>query len=231
VRSFILSIVILSLLSLSNINAQDKPFVLGEYTMVILKSNEQAAQSSDARIQTEHQAFVHNLAASGKALLVGHISGSDTLRGIVIFDEKSKEKVKQIIDEDPAVKSGRFKADIFTWATDKNAFSAKQAETPVIASTYYFGILRRGPKWTAESTPAIQQLQQAHMDNIGKMARSGKLVLAGPFGGAGDMAGIFVFKVDSLEDAKTLAATDPTVIAGRLVIEMYAMNVPKGMLP
>jgi hypothetical protein len=31
---------------------------------------------------------------------------------------------------------------------------------------YQFGVLRRGPKWTAESTPETERIQAGHMANI-----------------------------------------------------------------
>jgi uncharacterized protein YciI len=58
-----------------------------------------------------------------------------------------------------------------------------------------------------------------------------KLVVAGPFGDDGNLRGIFVFKVASLDEAKALAETDPAVIAGRLAIDMHPWLVPEGILP
>ncbi len=63
-------------------------------------------------------------------------------------------------------------------------------------------------------------LQQAHLANIQKMGESGKLLLAGPFTDNGDLRGLFVFRVSTLEEAKNLAETDPAVQAGRLRIEL-----------
>jgi uncharacterized protein YciI len=69
------------------------------------------------------------------------------------------------------------------------------------------------------------------MANMNKLADMKKLVVAGPFGDNGRLRGIFVFKVDSLEEAKQLAATDPAVQAGRLAIDMHKWLVPEGILP
>ncbi len=59
-----------------------------------------------------------------------------------------------------------------------------------------------------------------HMENIGKLAESGKLVLAGPFFDDNDIRGIYVFDVDTLEKAKALVETDPAVKAGVFEFEM-----------
>ncbi|MFN7928642.1 MAG: YciI family protein [Blastocatellia bacterium] len=85
---------------------------------------------------------------------------------------------------------------------------------------YQFGLLKRGPKWTAESTAETQKIQEGHMANINKMAKLGKLVAAGPMADNSDVAGIFIFKAASLDEARALASEDPAIKAGRLVLEL-----------
>ena len=58
-----------------------------------------------------------------------------------------------------------------------------------------------------------------------------KLVVAGPFGDNGNLRGIFVFRVASLDEAKQLSATDPAVQAGRFVVDVHPWMVPAGVLP
>ncbi len=68
------------------------------------------------------------------------------------------------------------------------------------------------------------------MANIKRLGESGKLVLAGPFVDGGERRGVFIFKVDTPEEAQALTDTDPAVIAGRLRIKLYRWSVPKGTL-
>lgn len=95
----------------------------------------------------------------------------------------------------------------------------------------YLVLLKKGPQWTAEVTPATQALQDAHMANIGAMWQARKLIIAGPVEDQADLRGIFVFQAASLEEAKTWAASDPAVKAGRLVPVVYPWWVEKGVLP
>ena len=53
---------------------------------------------------------------------------------------------------------------------------------------YVMAFLKKGPNRDLDSAEAAD-LQAAHMDNIGRMADEGKLVLAGPFGDDGDLRG------------------------------------------
>ncbi|MGH9768574.1 MAG: DinB family protein [Blastocatellia bacterium] len=94
---------------------------------------------------------------------------------------------------------------------------------------YQFGLLTRGPKWTAENTPEIQKIQEGHMANINKMAQAGKLFAAGPILGNGDLRGIFIFRAASIDEAKALAAEDPAIKAERLKLEILPWLGSKGI--
>jgi uncharacterized protein YciI len=59
------------------------------------------------------------------------------------------------------------------------------------------------------------------MKNIGRMADMGKLILAGPFMDNGEVRGIYVFNVATVEEARELTASDPAIQAGRLVMELH----------
>ncbi|MCB0503762.1 MAG: hypothetical protein KDD32_13855, partial [Bacteroidetes bacterium] len=63
-------------------------------------------------------------------------------------------------------------------------------------------------------------LQKAHLDNIGRLAEEGKLVVAGPFLDEGELRGIYIFNVETMEEAKALTESDPAIQAGSLVMEL-----------
>lgn len=97
---------------------------------------------------------------------------------------------------------------------------------------YQFGILRRGPKWeptTDANKEALTKLQAGHMANIQKMAAMGKLVAAGPMGDDGEIRGIFICQAGSIEAAQALATDDPMIQAGRLKLDWYVWQAPKGI--
>ena len=85
---------------------------------------------------------------------------------------------------------------------------------------YVMAFLKAGPNRDQDSTTAAE-LQKAHMDNIGRLADAGQLVLAGPFMDDGDLRGIYIFDVKTVEEAAALTATDPAIKAGRLVMELH----------
>ncbi len=91
--------------------------------------------------------------------------------------------------------------------------------------TYVMALLKAGPNRGQDAETAAR-LQRAHLDNIKRMAREGSLVLAGPFSDDGDIAGIYIFDVGSVEEARALTETDPAVKAGRLVMELHPWYGP-----
>lgn len=85
---------------------------------------------------------------------------------------------------------------------------------------YVMAFLKAGPNRDQDSATA-KALQKAHLQNIERMADAGMLVLVGPFLDDGEVRGIYVFNVETLEEAQKLTATDPAIKAGRLVMELH----------
>lgn len=84
---------------------------------------------------------------------------------------------------------------------------------------YVIAFLKRGPNRDRTKEEA-DALQTAHMANIGRLAEAGKLVLAGPFLEEGDLRGIYIFDVVTIEEAKALTASDPAIKAGSLIMDL-----------
>ncbi|MCC7465916.1 MAG: hypothetical protein IT261_06595 [Saprospiraceae bacterium] len=85
---------------------------------------------------------------------------------------------------------------------------------------YVMAFLKRGPNRNQDSI-TVAEIQKGHMDNINRMAESGKLVLAGPFMDDGEIRGIYLFNVPTIEEAQALTATDPAIKSGRLIMELH----------
>ena len=85
---------------------------------------------------------------------------------------------------------------------------------------YVMAFLKAGPNTDMDSATAAQ-LQRAHLDNIFRLADEGKLAVAGPFMDRGELRGVYVFNVSTIEEAQALTETDPAIKAGRLVMELH----------
>jgi uncharacterized protein YciI len=231
----ILTIVIVALsfvIAPMTAGAQEKnapQFKMVEFHMALLKRGPNfSAAGMPKELQSQHVAHVMSLLESGKAIIAGPLGDYGEIADIYVLRAKSAEEARAWADKDPAVKAGFFVAEMHPWWS---ADVMKKPRAPMKLTTAYLGLLTRGAMWTPEKTPATEELQKAHMANINRLAEMKKLVVAGPFGDDGNLRGIFIFKVASLDEAKALAETDPAVIAGRLAIEMHPWLVPEGILP
>ena len=89
--------------------------------------------------------------------------------------------------------------------------------------------LKRGPNRGQDSAQAAI-LQRAHLDNIKRLAQEGKLVVAGPFLDDGEVRGIYLFNVSTVEEAEALTRTDPAIQAGRIVMELHSWYGSAGLM-
>jgi len=233
-KPFILVICLMLVVISGPIAAQQKAepqFKLVEFQMALLKRGPHwmAAETPQSKeLHQQHVAYFSSLIETGRAVIGGPLIGDGEIRGIYVLRAKNTAEAQTWAESDPAVKAGHFLVEMHPWWSEE---VMKRAATPMKLTTAYLGFLSRGAKWTPEKTPQTEELQKAHMANMNKLAQMKKLVVAGPFGDNGQLRGIFVFKVDSLEEAKQLAATDPSVQAGRLAIDMHEWLVPEGILP
>ena len=84
---------------------------------------------------------------------------------------------------------------------------------------FHMALLKRGPNYNAAGMP--KDMQSAHIANVMSLLESGKAVIAGPLGDDSDIAGVFVFRAKSAEEARAWAEADPAVKAGFLKAEMH----------
>lgn len=226
--------IIILVLTSSMVVAQQKTepaHKLVEFHMALLKRGPKwtAEQNPETkRLQQQHEEYLSSMLESGKAVIAGPITDGGELDGVFVFRAKSAEEAKAWAEADPSVASGFRVAEMHPWWSED--IFGKPAK-PLKLTQTFLAFLTRGEKWTAERTPATEEIQKGHMANINKLAEMKKLVAAGPFGDNGRLRGIFVFRVASLQEAKALTATDPAVQAGRLAMDILPWMVPEGVLP
>ena len=214
--------------------AQSTEHKLVQFQMAVLSKGPSwdttKIEERNATLQ-KHVANAIGLLDSGKAVIAGPFNDQTDLAGIFIFRTASADEARAWIDTDPAVKAGLMVAEIHPWWSED--IYKKAATSPLKMETVYFAFLKKGPnrKPGDDKDPQIQELQKAHLANIGRLAELKKLVIAGPFGDDGDYRGIFVFRVGSFNEAQELAATDPMIKTDRLRLDLHPWHVPVGVIP
>lgn len=94
---------------------------------------------------------------------------------------------------------------------------------------YIVAFLYRGDNAEADSVRRAS-LQMEHLRNITRLAEEGKLVLAGPFLGKDELRGIYIFNVESIEEARALTSSDPSIQAGILRMELKEWYGSAGLM-
>jgi len=220
---------------------QSKPpqFDLETYQLGLLRKgpNHGSGTKEEAeKIQAGHMANIGKMAQAGKLIAAGPMGDDGDLRGIFLFKAASMEEAKALAAEDPAIKAGRLKMDLFSWQGPKgigaklNEEYRKNPNIPMTMTKYQFVLLKRGANAGGSSADG-QKLLLDHLWNIRRMMDEGKMPAAGPLADAGELAGIFVFATESTDEAKAWAGADPMVKAGHLVAEIHPWYVAKEVWP
>lgn len=98
------------------------------------------------------------------------------------------------------------------------ALPAAAAAQPQL-ETYQLLLFEKGPNRPETMPPGGDELHKQHLAYFGRLQAEGKVVVLGPFGGGGDLRGAAIVKVDGADAAKAVFADDPSIKAGRLVLE------------
>ena len=91
------------------------------YQMVFLYKGSNRNQDSleVEKIQAEHLANIKRLADEEKLIVAGPFLDDKDLRGIFIFDVETEEEVRDLVETDLAIKTGRLRYEIHPWMTAK----------------------------------------------------------------------------------------------------------------
>lgn len=119
-------------------------------------------------------------------------------------------------NEAPVIEEAEASSDVVLYDSLK---AIKYGADDYGMKTYVMAFLKKGANRDLDSTYAVE-LQMAHLKNITRMAEEGKLVVAGPFLGDGDLRGVYIFDTPSVETAEEWTATDPAIQAGSLAMEL-----------
>ena len=103
-------------------------------------------------------------------------------------------------------------------------------QLPSDMTLYYLCLLSSGTNAGKGTKEEIAVGQAAHLANIERLVGAGKILVAGPFMGAGKYRGLFIYKCASLDEALQLSASDPLVQAGRLLADVQPWAVGKGYI-
>jgi uncharacterized protein YciI len=96
---------------------------------------------------------------------------------------------------------------------------------------YTVTILRRPPNAPSMSDDQLEALQERHLAYRAHLRELGHILVNGPIRNPLDesIRGMSIFRT-SVDEARRLSEMDPSVIAGRLVVDVFTWLVPAGHL-
>jgi uncharacterized protein YciI len=86
---------------------------------------------------------------------------------------------------------------------------------------FQMAIMKKGPNWDTMKTDEKNATLQKHVANAVLLLDSGKAVVAGPFNDQTNLAGIFILRAASADEAKTWIDADPAVKTGLMTAEYH----------
>jgi uncharacterized protein YciI len=212
------------------------PIEMMTYQMVLLKKGPNAppaAMDAQKKMADEHLANLADLNRKRISLLYGPVLADGDLRGIAILAVASADDAKKHFDADPFVKAGVMVAEVRPWLGPKNWFQlpvSYDVMNPAAVETFVLGFLVRAPNAPPQDQTRATEIQKGHLAYMETLNVQGKLPVAGPFMDDTSSRGLVIYRVKDVAEAKALAAEDPAVKAGRLVLEAYPWMTLKGIL-
>jgi uncharacterized protein YciI len=203
-----------------------------QYFFVLLNRPANAPQLSKEageKLQEEHMANIHKMAAEHKLVIAGPFLDDTALRGIFVFQAVSAAQAQEWTNSDPAIKAGRLSAEVHgPWLVDAGAIH--DPAKPEGFEQYTLVLIKRGDHWNPNA-PDFMDVMKQHHAFVKEMIEQGKLAIAGPFpfSDPGELLGVSIFRVGGEQTAKLLQ-DDPIVKAGLLKTEIHPWGTGKGVL-
>ena len=95
------------------------------------------------------------------------------------------------------------------------------ADVPTNLGNYFVQLLRRGPNWSGEQTPAAHELFLKHLNYVRRMTEARNFLVVGPVRENDVLFGMAIVNARSRGEAEAICAGDPAVQAGQYAIELH----------
>lgn len=123
-------------------------------------------------------------------------------------------------DQEPTATASILQSEKYDLSKDTTVYSNEMKR-------FWLVLLQKGPNRNQDSISA-EKIQAAHMANINRLAKEGKLIMAGPIGIEDDLRGIFLMNCADSTEVENFVKTDSAVITGRLIMKYYPWWTAKG---
>lgn len=119
---------------------------------------------------------------------------------------------QKVVTKDSSIKNKNYDAEL----------AAKLGADELGMRSYFLVILKTGSNTTTDND-IVQNSFRGHMDNIQRLVKEGKLIIAGPFlaKNANNYRGIFILNTKTIEETESLLQSDPAIKNKIFDVEIY----------
>lgn len=113
-----------------------------------------------------------------------------------------------------------------------NEMSQSSDAPSIELDRYELVLLKRPTSSPPFSDEELEQLQARHIEHLLEQTRLGNIRVAGPVDEQQDesLRGMCLYQTGSLDQAREFASSDPSVLAGRLEVDVMYFYCPKGSI-
>ena len=185
------------------------------------------SQDTLTEMQAGHIANLERMFRERKSPAAGPFENGGDRRGIVILEMPATAAAKEY-DQDPFVKNGLLKLELYEWMVPKGMFAYPAAETFEMQMVM-FAWVSKGPNYQDPPRDIDNQNFPAHVNLNLDLMRQGR-GLIGPLTTANPWAlGVYILETDDEKVMRTWLASDPHLKSGRLQLNHLTLYMGKGL--
>ena len=203
------------------------------YVGIITKGEAWTAEPSEAAqaTQTAHLDNIKRLSELGLLSLAGpfHVPGEQPeKRGLFFYTVPSMDSANQLVDTDPAVKSGQLAVEILRW----RAPASMRYGEPLKMRAYIAALIYPGASWAEGQDWSYASLIATQHSGISKSSSVRGMPIFGPFissAATGQPLAMMIYDSDSLQYVTPLLNATADVASGILSYETMYWYGPAGL--
>ena len=146
---------------------------------------------------------------------------------IILACKKVEKPISVMETEKPKKSLASLKKELTDRGFQTFDYVDGETKDTILMQQYFIAFLKKGPE-RSQDKAAADSIQTLHLAHLARMYKEGYADISGPFGDDGDIRGITIYNVPTLQMADSLANMDPAVQAGRLEIEVHPWWAGKG---
>jgi Domain of Unknown Function (DUF1080). len=182
-----------------------------------------------AKMQAQHVGNFGTQFNLGKLMAAGPVGRGGKARGIVVLAVHTPQEIAECFKPDPYVQSGILETENHPWLVDVMKFSTPKV--PFQMGQYTLCVAKKGANWKPSSRPLTSDSMLEIFPSLKNDARSGELLISGPFTDGGDKLGALLFYSTNKAEIQAQLDKEASVTRGEVQVELIAQYLGKGTFP